>query len=76
MDKYYDQKCPDCGQCGWLKGGSYPDGRPYEACEWYGYILHETVMAKCEGFMTGGQVAEFKSRGARKKTAQGRKGLR
>lgn len=49
MSKYYDQRCPDCETCGWLKAGSYPDGRPYEACEHYGYILHESVMEKCEG---------------------------
>ena len=61
MSKWYDQRCPDCDSCGWLKDGAYPDGRPYEACEHYGYILHESVMEKCEGYMTERGVAEFKN---------------
>ena len=66
MEKYYDQRCPDCDTCGWRKTGSYPNGKSYEACEWYGYILHESVMARCEGFATPQGVAEFKSQYARK----------
>lgn len=67
MEKYYDQRCPDCDTCGWRKDGSYPNGRPYEACEWYGYILHDTVMAKCEGYMTPKGVAEFKTQYEKRK---------
>lgn len=67
MEKTYDQRCPDCETCGWHGDGNYPDGRPYDKCEWYGYILHDTVMAKCEGYMTGRGVEEFKNQYNRRK---------
>lgn len=67
MARYYDQRCPDCDSCGWLGEGRYPDGRRYSKCEWYGYILHETVGERCEGRMTPDEVKVFKTRYARKK---------
>lgn len=62
MDKYYDESCPDCDTCGWFGQGHYPDGRVYDRCEWFGYILHERVEAKCKGAMSKVKVNEFKSR--------------
>lgn len=66
MGKYYDQRCPDCDGCGWLREGRYVDGRPYECCGWYGYILHESVMDTCEGFMAPESVSRFMSQGDKK----------
>lgn len=62
MEKYYDQSCPDCDNCGWFGQGNYPDGRPYIKCGWFGYILHEKVDAKCPGFMSHVRVEEFMNR--------------
>ena len=67
MEKYYDEKCPDCDTCGWRKDGSYPDGRPYEACEFFGYILHESTPARCKRYMTIQGVREFKNQYNRRK---------
>ena len=56
MGKYYDEKCEQCEQgCHYHAFDSYPDGRPYEACRHYGYILHpEKGITKepCPGFIS------------------------
>ena len=37
---YYDTKCAQCERCKFHGFGNYPDGRQYEACRSFGYILH------------------------------------
>lgn len=44
---YYDCMKPACGGCAWLKDGEYPDGRKYQACSYYGYILKRKSDADC-----------------------------
>lgn len=39
--RYYDEKCVDCSNgCCYLARDTYRDGREYEACRCFGYILH------------------------------------
>ena len=55
MTKYYDEKCLLCERCFYHAFGNYPDGRPYEACRFFGYILHpEKGISEedCTGFIT------------------------
>ena len=42
MQRYYDEMSIDCQGCYFLRDGSFPDGRPYKCCRYYGYILHES----------------------------------
>ena len=42
MKRYYDEMSIDCQGCYFLRDGSYPDGRPYNCCRYYVYILHES----------------------------------
>lgn len=54
--KDYDQKCKMCDQgCHHHQFGQFQDGRKYEACRYYGYILHKekgVSQEVCEGYIT------------------------
>lgn len=56
MIRYYDQKCLLCEKgCVHFATDAYPDGTPYEACRFYGYILHPgkgVADEDCIGFLT------------------------
>lgn len=41
--RWYDQRSVSCDGCLRLRLGAFPDGTPYEACRWYGYILHDEL---------------------------------
>lgn len=63
MNKYYDEKCEQCAQCGHYAMGAYPSGVPYEACRRYGYILHPEkgiTQESCDGFQTPEQIEREK----------------
>lgn len=62
MARYYDTKCLQCEQdCAHFAHDRYePGGEPYEACRFYGYILHpEKGISEedCEGYITPVQKA-------------------
>ena len=42
MQRYYDEMSIDCQGCYFFRDGSFPDGRLYKCCRYYGYILHES----------------------------------
>ena len=71
MSRYYDHKSVDCAGCYYLNTGTYTDGRNYEVCKNYGYILHPwkgVSEEHCKGFTNptrGMELAE-----ARKKAAE------
>lgn len=56
MNKYYDEKCELCDKdCHYLANDNFPNGKPYEACRFYGYILHpEKGISKedCKGYIS------------------------
>lgn len=58
--RYYDALTERCAECGWHAEGEYPDGRKYDACERYGYILHEPKEADCRDARTPAQVEAYK----------------
>ena len=39
--RYFDQLSISCTDCRFFAGGEYPDGTPYKACRYFGYIFHE-----------------------------------
>lgn len=41
MMRWYDQMSASCAGCLRCVAGEFPDGTPYRACRWYGYIFHE-----------------------------------
>lgn len=67
------QGCNDCHSCGWMGTGSYPDGRRYYKCEFYGTFLLGKTESRCERKMTPMEVQRFKNQETEKKTWKKRK---
>lgn len=40
-DRYFDQLSISCTGCRFFATDEYPDGTPYKACRYFGYIFHE-----------------------------------
>lgn len=43
MRRWYDQMSTSCEGCLCCVTGEHPNGMPYRACRWYGYIFHEDL---------------------------------
>lgn len=66
MSRYYDEKTPQCEDCGWYGHNVWPTGenagKAYERCGKYGYILHRQTDEPCAGFESPRMVEEHVKR--------------
>lgn len=63
MEKpYYDEQTPQCESCGWWAHDMFPDGKPYDACRWWGYIQHKKTELACPSAMSPKGVEDYHAR--------------